>query len=98
MARTGQSSGVAVEEVDLEGNFIRLKNKSNEDQSLGNWTIKVMLKTGQTLTIWAAGAGVAHNPPSDFVNKSTNSWVTGDSIRTALLTFSNEEVAMYKLV
>ncbi|CAI9569026.1 unnamed protein product, partial [Staurois parvus] len=111
-ART--SGKVAVEEVDLEGKFIRLKNKSNEDQSLGNWTIKrqigddkpivyrfpprVMLKAGQTLTVWAAGAGVAHNPPSEFVNKSANSWGTGDSIRTALLTSSNEEVAMRKLV
>ncbi|XP_073465357.1 lamin [Aquarana catesbeiana] len=111
-ART--SGKVSVEEVDLEGKFIRLKNKSNEDQSLGNWTIKrqigedkpiiyrfpprVVLKAGQTLTIWAAGAGVAHNPPSDFVNKSTNTWGTGDSIRTALLTSSNEEVAMRKLV
>ncbi|KAM9293848.1 lamin [Gastrophryne carolinensis] len=105
---------VAVEEVDQEGKFVRLKNKSNEDQSLGNWQIKrqigdekpfffrfpprTQLKAGQTLTIWAAGAGVPHNPPADFVLKSHNSWGTGDSIRTALLTGSNEEVAMRKLV
>nr|DBA13887.1 TPA: hypothetical protein GDO54_004913 [Pyxicephalus adspersus] len=111
-ART--SGKVAVEEVDLEGKFVRLKNKSNEDQSLGNWQIKrqigedkpiiyrfpprVVLKAGQTLTVWAAGAGVAHNPPSEFVMKSHNSWGTGDNIRTALLTSSNEEVAMRKLV
>ncbi|XP_018427062.1 PREDICTED: lamin [Nanorana parkeri] len=111
-ART--SGKVGVEEVDQEGKFVRLKNKSNEDQSLGNWQIKrqigedkpiiyrfpprVVLKAGQTLTVWAAGAGASHNPPTDFVMKSPSSWGTGDSIRTALLTSSGEEVAMRKLV
>ncbi|XP_063802896.1 lamin isoform X2 [Pseudophryne corroboree] len=111
-ART--SGKVAVEEVDLDGKFVRLKNKSSEDQSLGNWQIKrqigeekpiifrfpprATLKAGQTLTVWASGAGVPHNPPTDFVLKSHTSWGTGDSIRTALLTSSNEEVAMRKLV
>uniref|UniRef100_A0A8C9A9X8 Lamin A/C n=1 Tax=Prolemur simus TaxID=1328070 RepID=A0A8C9A9X8_PROSS len=37
-ART--SGRVAVEEVDEEGKFVRLRNKSNEDQSMGNWQIK----------------------------------------------------------
>uniref|UniRef100_A0A674K3F1 LTD domain-containing protein n=1 Tax=Terrapene triunguis TaxID=2587831 RepID=A0A674K3F1_9SAUR len=37
-ART--SGRVAVEEVDLEGKFVRLRNKSNEDQAMGNWQIK----------------------------------------------------------
>ncbi|XP_075700111.1 lamin [Rhinoderma darwinii] len=111
-ART--SGKVGVEEVDVEGKFVRLKNKTSEDQSLGNWQIKrqigeekpiiyrfpprATLKAGQTLTVWASGAGVAHNPPTDFVLKSNASWGTGDSIRTALLTSTNEEVAMRKLV
>ncbi|XP_075048675.1 lamin [Mixophyes fleayi] len=105
---------VSVEEVDQEGKFIRLKNKTSEDQALGNWQIKrqngeekpiiyrfsprTTLKAGQTLTIWASGAGVPHNPPTDFVLKTHTSWGIGDSIRTALLTSSNEEVAMRKLV
>ncbi|KAM4013807.1 lamin isoform 2-T2 [Anomaloglossus baeobatrachus] len=105
---------VAVEEVDPEGKFIRLKNKSNEDQAMGNWQIKrqigedkpiifrfpprTTLKAGQTVTIWSSGAGVAHNPPADLVNKAQSSWGTGDSIRTALLTSSNEAMAMRKLV
>ncbi|XP_048369017.1 lamin isoform X2 [Sphaerodactylus townsendi] len=111
-ART--SGRVAVEEVDLEGKFVRLRNKSNEDQSLGNWQIKrqngeeapicyrfppkFTLKAGQLVTIWAAGAGVTHNPPSDMVWKNQSSWGSGDSLRTALLTSSGEEVAMRKLV
>ncbi|XP_063173302.1 lamin-A-like [Candoia aspera] len=111
-ART--SGRVAVEEVDLEGKFVRLRNKSNEDQSLGNWQIKrqngdeapicyrfppkFTLKAGQLVTIWAAGAGVTHNPPTDMVWKNQTSWGSGDSLRTALLTSSGEEVAMRKLV
>ncbi|XP_053224237.1 lamin isoform X1 [Podarcis raffonei] len=111
-ART--SGRVAVEEIDLAGKFVRLRNKSNEDQSLGNWQIKrqngdeapisyrfppkFTLKAGQLVTIWASGAGVTHNPPSDMVWKNQSSWGTGDSLRTALLTSSGEEVAMRKLV
>ncbi|KAM4690856.1 lamin [Rhinophrynus dorsalis] len=111
-ART--SGKVSVEEVDQDGKYVRLKNKSNEDQSLGNWQIKrqigeeapvvyrfpprLTLKAGQTVTIWAAGAGATNNPPTDLVWKAQSSWGTGDSIRTALLTSSNEEVAMRKLV
>ncbi|OCT69497.1 hypothetical protein XELAEV_18040808mg [Xenopus laevis] len=57
---------VSVEEVDPEGKYVRLRNKSNEDQSLGNWQIKrqigdetpivykfpprLTLKAGQTVT------------------------------------------------
>ncbi|XP_053560449.1 lamin [Bombina bombina] len=111
-ART--SGKVSVEEVDQEGKFVRLKNKTSEDQSLGNWQIKrqigdeapivyrfpprINLKAGQTITIWSAGSGTTNNPPTDLVWKGQNSWGTGDSIRTALLTSNNEEVAMRKLV
>lgn len=64
-ART--SGRVAVEEVDEEGKFVRLRNKSNEDQSMGNWQIrrqngddplmtyrfppKFTLKAGQVVTV-----------------------------------------------
>lgn len=40
--------------------------------------------------IWAAGAGVSHNPPTDMVWKNQSSWGSGDSLRTALLTSSGE--------
>ncbi|KAM6217717.1 lamin [Rhynchocyon petersi] len=111
-ART--SGRVAVEEVDEEGKFVKLRNKSNEDQSMGNWQIKrqngddplmnyrfppkFTLKAGQVVTIWAAGAGATHNPPTDLVWKAQNTWGTGNSLRTALINSSGEEVAMRKLV
>ncbi|NXD74740.1 LMNA protein, partial [Eolophus roseicapillus] len=111
-ART--SGRVGVEEVDLEGRFVRLRNKSNEDQAMGNWQIKrqngddppityrfppkFTLKAGQVVTIWASGAGATHSPPSNLVWKAQSSWGSGDSLRTALINSNGEEVAMRKLV
>ncbi|KFQ91128.1 Lamin-A, partial [Nipponia nippon] len=111
-ART--SGRVGVEEVDLEGRFVRLRNKSNEDQAMGNWQIKrqngddppityrfppkFTLKAGQMVTVWASGAGATHSPPSNVVWKAQSSWGSGDSLRTALINSNGEEVAMRKLV
>ncbi|KAL1783102.1 lamin-B2 isoform X1 [Sigmodon hispidus] len=101
---------VSIDEVDLEGRFVRLKNTSDKDQSLGNWRIKrqvlegediaykftpkYVLRAGQTVTVWAAGAGVAHSPPATLVWKSQSSWGSGESSRTVLLTADGEEVAV----
>ncbi|XP_004866131.1 lamin-B2 [Heterocephalus glaber] len=68
------TGGISIEEVDMEGRFVRLKNHSDKDQSLGNWRIKrqvfegdeiaykftpkYVLRASQTVTVWAAGAGV----------------------------------------
>ncbi|KAK2543492.1 Lmna [Columba livia] len=103
-ART--SGRVGVEEVDLEGRFVRLRNKSNEDQAMGNWQIKrqngddppityrfppkFTLKAGQVVTIWASGAGATHSPPSNMVWKAQSSWGSGDSLRTALINSNGE--------
>uniref|UniRef100_A0A8C3F8U2 Lamin n=1 Tax=Chrysemys picta bellii TaxID=8478 RepID=A0A8C3F8U2_CHRPI len=105
---------VAVEEVDLEGKFVRLRNKSNKDQAMGNWQIKrqngdeapisyrfppkFTLRAGQVVTIWASGAGATHRPPTDMVWKAQRSWGSGDSLRTALINSKGQEVAMMKLV
>ncbi|XP_004689431.1 PREDICTED: lamin-B2 [Condylura cristata] len=111
LAQQASASGsVSIEDVDLEGKFVQLKNNSGKDQSLGNWKIKrqlvegeeiaykftpkYVLRAGQTVTVWAAGAGVAHSPPSTLVWKSQNSWGVGESFRTVLVNADGEEVAM----
>ncbi|KAE8289168.1 Lamin-A Precursor [Larimichthys crocea] len=107
------SGRITVDEVDLEGKFIRLSNKADEDQSLGNWQVKrqvgsatpitykfphkFTLKAGGTVTIWAAGANATHNPPTDLVWKSQNSWGTGDLLQTSLISANGEEMAMRKV-
>uniref|UniRef100_A0A671YZV7 Lamin A/C n=1 Tax=Sparus aurata TaxID=8175 RepID=A0A671YZV7_SPAAU len=119
MARTritqqaSASGRVTVDEVDLEGKYVRMSNKSDEDQNLGNWQlkrqvgsgapiifkfpVKFTLKAGHRVTIWASGAGGTHNPPSDLVWKSQPSWGTGDLFQTTLISASGEEMAMRKV-
>ncbi|XP_076775477.1 lamin-B2 [Arvicanthis niloticus] len=101
---------VSIDEVDLEGRFVRLKNSSDKDQSLGNWRIKrqvlggediaykftpkYVLRAGQMVTVWTSGAGATHSPPSTLVWKSQSSWGSGESLRTVLVNADGEEVAV----
>uniref|UniRef100_A0A665UDF9 Lamin A n=1 Tax=Echeneis naucrates TaxID=173247 RepID=A0A665UDF9_ECHNA len=107
------SGRITVDEVDLEGKFIRLSNKADEDQPLGNWQVKrqvgsstpivykfppkFTLKAGGTVTIWAASSGGSHNPPTDLLWKTQNSWGTGDLMQTTLISANGEEMAMRKV-
>uniref|UniRef100_UPI0037E7048C lamin-A-like n=1 Tax=Semicossyphus pulcher TaxID=241346 RepID=UPI0037E7048C len=104
---------ITVDEVDLDGKFIRLSNKADEDQSLSNWQVKrqvgsatpivykfphkFTLKAGGTVTIWAASGGGTHNPPTDLVWKSQNSWGSGELLQTSLISANGEEMAMRKV-
>uniref|UniRef100_A0A4W6BPE9 Lamin A n=1 Tax=Lates calcarifer TaxID=8187 RepID=A0A4W6BPE9_LATCA len=113
-SRNSSASGrITVDEVDLEGKYIRLSNKADEDQPLGNWQLKrqvgsgspiaykfppkFTLKAGGTVTIWAASGGGSHNPPTDLVWKTQNSWGTGDLLQTTLISANGEEMAMRKV-
>lgn len=103
------SGGVAISPTDMDGNAVTLSNDSQQDQSLGSWRLsrqvdggeaivykfspKYVLKAGQTVTVWAAGAAVAHSPPSDLLWKSQASWGTGNDIITSLTNTDGEEVA-----
>ncbi|XP_067351097.1 lamin-A-like isoform X1 [Channa argus] len=107
------SGRVTVDEVDLDGKYVRLSNKADEDQNLGNWQVKrqvgsgapiffkfpakFTLKAGHRVTIWASGAGGTHSPPSDLLWKNQPSWGVGDMFQTTLLSSSGEEMAMRKV-
>uniref|UniRef100_A0A3Q4HT72 Lamin A/C n=1 Tax=Neolamprologus brichardi TaxID=32507 RepID=A0A3Q4HT72_NEOBR len=107
------SGRVTVDEVDLDGKYVRLSNKADEDQNLGNWQVKrqvgsgtpsafkfpakFTLKAGQRVTIWASNSGGTHNPPSDLVWKNQPSWGTGDLFQTTLINTNGEEMAMRKV-
>ncbi|KAM4725193.1 lamin-A-like isoform 1-T1 [Anableps anableps] len=107
------SGRVTVDEVDLDGKYVRLSNKADEDQNLGNWQLKrqigsnspiifkfpakFTLKAGQRVTIWASNAGGVHNPPSDLLWKTQPSWGTGDQFQTTLISANGEEMAMRKV-
>ncbi|NP_001081547.1 lamin-L(I) [Xenopus laevis] len=99
---------VSIEEVDVDGKYIRLKNNSEKDHPLGGWeltrtigeasvnfkfTSRYVLKAEQTVTIWAADAGVKASPPSDLIWKNQNSWGTGEDVKATLKNSQGEEVA-----
>ncbi|XP_047216293.1 lamin-A-like [Girardinichthys multiradiatus] len=108
------SGRITVDEVDLEGKYIRLNNKADEDQLLGNWQLKrqvgnsnpiiykfpskFTLKAGATVTVWAASGGGTHNPPTDLVWKSQASWGAGDLLQTTLISAGGEEMASRKVM
>uniref|UniRef100_A0A3Q1G8F9 Lamin A n=1 Tax=Acanthochromis polyacanthus TaxID=80966 RepID=A0A3Q1G8F9_9TELE len=112
-SQASASGRITVDEIDMEGKYIRLSNKADEDQLLSNWQVKKQvgnatpivykfppkftLKAGGTVTIWAASGGGTHNPPTDLVWKSQNSWGTGDQVQTILISASGEEMAMRKV-
>ncbi|NXP76191.1 LAML3 protein, partial [Ramphastos sulfuratus] len=108
------SSGkVSIEEIDADGKFVRLKNKSDEDQPLHGWVLRrhlgnvsdatytfpsqFTLQAGQVVTIWGAAAGVSPGP-SDLVWKSQRSWGAGDTIDVTLIRDDGEELAERKIM
>lgn len=50
------------------------------------------LDGGQTVTVWASEAGVAHEPPANIVMKQQK-WFVADNMRTVLLNVDGAEVA-----
>ncbi|XP_028811876.1 lamin L3 isoform X7 [Denticeps clupeoides] len=105
---------VSIDEIDLEGRYITIKNNSELDQPLGGWIIRkshpsleeviyqvpsgYVLRAGHTLTIWAAGAVVEPVPPGDLLLKSHQSWGAVNDVRVTLFTPQEEEAAERRLV
>nr|XP_014348029.1 PREDICTED: lamin-B1 isoform X2 [Latimeria chalumnae] len=102
------TGNICIEEIDVDGKFIRLKNTSEQDQPMGGFemtrkigensvnykfTSRYVLKADQTVTIWAANAGVTASPPTDLIWKNQNSWGTGEDVKVTLKNSQGEEVA-----
>ncbi|XP_051499323.1 lamin-B1 [Apus apus] len=107
------TGNVSIEEIDVDGKFIQLKNTSKQDQPMGGWemirkignssvsyrfTLRYTLKAGQTVTIWASNSGVDANPPSDLIWKNQTSWGTGEDVKVVLKNSYGEEVAQRSTV
>ncbi|KAI1239646.1 hypothetical protein IHE44_0011069 [Lamprotornis superbus] len=103
------TGNVSIEEIDVDGKFIRLKNTSEQDQPMGGWemirkigdtsasyryTSRYVLKAGQTVTIWAANAGVTASPPTDLIWKNQNSWGTGEDVKVVLKNSQGESSSL----
>ncbi|XP_051955930.1 lamin L3 isoform X2 [Xyrauchen texanus] len=105
---------VSIEEIDMDGKYIKLLNKSDKDQPIGGWVLRkshqeapdivfkipspCVLTAGQTLTIWAAGAGVQQSSAGDLVMRSHETLGPFGEDRVCLLNTQNEEIAERYLV
>ncbi|CAH1987159.1 unnamed protein product [Acanthoscelides obtectus] len=103
---------IEIVEVDPEGQFVKLHNKSNQEVALGGW--QVVRKSGENetqfkfhrslklegngyVTIWSADLNKDHEPPNNLVMKSQK-WVIGDNMTTLVLNTSGDEVAIHERV
>uniref|UniRef100_A0AAR2IY83 Lamin B1 n=1 Tax=Pygocentrus nattereri TaxID=42514 RepID=A0AAR2IY83_PYGNA len=114
IAHSASATGnVCIDELDVDGKFIRLHNASDQDQpmvgfemtrTIGDasatykFTPKYVLKAGQKVTIWASNAGVSSSPPTDLIWKSQSSWGTGENVKVVLTNADGEEVAVRSTV
>ncbi|XP_068102875.1 lamin-B1 [Hyperolius riggenbachi] len=114
IAHSASATGnISVEEIDVDGKFIRLKNNADEDQPLGGWeltrtigetsvnykfTSRYVLRAGQTVTIWASNAGVPASPPTDLVWENQSSWGTGEDVKVVLRNSQGQDVAQRSTV
>ncbi|KAF7635054.1 hypothetical protein Mgra_00005495 [Meloidogyne graminicola] len=98
---------LVIDEVDVEGKFIRLANKGVDDISIANWVVRstagdiettfkfhsrAKLQAGKTVTIWSSNANAEHQPPNSFVMKN-QMWPHDRFIRTDVLNADRELIA-----
>ncbi|MBN3272876.1 LMNB1 protein, partial [Polyodon spathula] len=102
------TGSICIDELDVDGKFIRLQNTAETDQPMGGmelirtigetsatykFTSKYVLKANQKVTIWASNAGVGARPPTDLIWKNQSSWGTGEDVKVVLKTSQGEEIA-----
>ncbi|XP_058118834.1 lamin Dm0 [Anopheles ziemanni] len=98
---------IEIVEVDPEGKYVKLHNKSSKEVQIGGWTLirkvganetafkfhrSLKLDGGAFVTVWSSDLGKDHEPPSTIVMKGQK-WFAGDNMSTQLLNSDGEEVA-----
>ena len=69
----------------------QLKRKVDDDEELSyRFPSKFVLKKDKEVTVWAAGSGRTHNPPSQLVFRSEDNWGSGDNMETSLVDGTGE--------
>ncbi|CAH0549042.1 unnamed protein product [Brassicogethes aeneus] len=99
---------VEVADVDADGKFVKLHNKSQNEIALGGWQVvrrcndaetvfkfhrSLKLEGNGLVTIWSSDLNKDHEPPSNLVMKGQK-WVTGDNMVTVVINNNGEEVAV----
>ncbi|KAK4299806.1 hypothetical protein Pmani_027949 [Petrolisthes manimaculis] len=93
-----------IEEDCPEGKFVKLRNKSQKDISIGGFQVirkageaetvykfhsKAKLPSGESVTIWSCDAEATHEPPTTLVMKNQK-WAVADQMTTSLVSTSEE--------
>uniref|UniRef100_A0A182WE19 LTD domain-containing protein n=1 Tax=Anopheles minimus TaxID=112268 RepID=A0A182WE19_9DIPT len=94
-------------EVDPEGKYVKLRNKSSKEVQVGGWSLVRKVGSNETVfkfhrslkvdggafvTVWSSDLGKDHEPPSTIVMKGQK-WFAGDNMTTHLMNADGEEVA-----
>ncbi|XP_052888452.1 lamin Dm0 [Anopheles moucheti] len=94
-------------EVDPEGKYVKLRNKSSKEVQVGGWSLVRKVGSNETVfkfhrslkvdggafvTVWSSDLGKDHEPPSTIVMKGQK-WFAGDNMTTHLMNGDGEEVA-----
>lgn len=102
---------IEVQEIDINGKYVKLVNTGDKDVSLGGWQLKIavgdnqevtykftriLLKGKQTVTVWGSDAEQTHSPPANVVIKD-QSWTTGDVMKATLFDPKGEEMASQEM-
>ncbi|KAI3377184.1 hypothetical protein L3Q82_009096 [Scortum barcoo] len=111
-SRSTEHGALSVDEVDVDGRYVRLRNNAEAEQPLGGWVVRrtypdsgdisfhipssCVLAGGQTLTIWAAGAEMEADP-GDLVLQGHRSWGPITDVRVILLNPNHEEIAEHRV-
>ncbi|XP_070619700.1 lamin-B3-like isoform X3 [Erythrolamprus reginae] len=106
--RASSTGSISIEDIEMEGKFIKIKNNSDQDQLLGGWIVRkqhrnetdtmyefpaqFLLQAGHVVIIWEKNLGL--NPsPSNLVWESQNSHGLGENTSIVLLNHDGIEMA-----
>ena len=99
---------IEVAEADSEGKFVKLHNKTNQEVSLGGWTVVRKAGDNETLfkfhrslkiepnghvTVWSSDQNKEHDPPTNVVMKGQK-WMVADNMTTTVFNNNGDEVAV----
>lgn len=105
-------SDIEIAEVDADGKFVKISNKSNQEVPLGGWIVhckagdeeaqykfhrSIKIEPKGQVTIWSSNLNKDHEPPSNVVMKGSR-WVVAANMATTIMNQEGEEVANYERI
>uniref|UniRef100_A0A8C5YF47 Lamin tail domain containing 1 n=1 Tax=Microcebus murinus TaxID=30608 RepID=A0A8C5YF47_MICMU len=80
------------------GDHILQQNVNGQRVSLYRFLPNIIMQANSTVTVWAAASEAKHQPPSDFLWKEQNKFITSPDCTTILCKPNGQAVAWYTLI